>query len=400
MPEKRHILFVDDEPNVLHGLRRLLRAQRHEWDLAFVEGPLQAIDYLGQHSVDVIVTDMKMPEMDGAELLERVRDTHPQTVRIALTGHADRENFLKNMGLVHQFLAKPCDATTLRATLRRAYTLRSLLTSTGLLELIPRLESLPSIPDVYRDIMLELQKPAPSIKAVADILAKDIGLTTKILRLVNSAYFGLSRTLTDIRQAVSLLGLDVIKALALSVKLFSQVDSAATAGLTERIWQHSLRVGEAARRICDLEDCDLDTVNDAYMAGLLHDTGKLVLAMNFPEEMLKVDDVKKEAEHSRLVVEKAVFGSTHAEVGAYLLGLWGLPDSIIEAIAYHHHPELQPGDGFTPLMAVHVADALMYGPDLSAVRAEMDVKSIQTLQREHRITEWWTRCSDLLPETA
>src|SRR5216683_1384998 len=228
---KKRILFVDDEVNVLQGLRRMLNPMRHEWEMVFVESGQEALALLAQAPCDVIVSDMRMPGsdmrmpgMDGTQLLTQVMERFPLTVRIILSGYADSAMILKAVGPVHQYLAKPCDAATLQLTIARACALRSLLADPTLQGLVAGMQTLPSLPTLYLEVLEAVQDPQGSLERVGDIMSRDISMTAKMLQLVNSAFFGLRRHVSNPGEAVKLLGLDTIKALILSMQVFSRFD--------------------------------------------------------------------------------------------------------------------------------------------------------------------------------
>jgi len=365
MNPARSILFVDDETKILQGLKRMLRSMRKQWDMHFVTSGKDALEALDVRPMDVVVSDMRMPGMDGAQLLSEVQRRHPQMVRIVLSGHSDQELTLKAVSPAHQYLSKPCAADVLISTINRACELNSLLSRKTLKKAISRMDSLPSLPTLYAEIMAEVQSTEASIQGVGKIIAQDVGMTAKVLQLVNSSFFGLARHIADPVHAVNLLGLDTIKALVLTVEVFSTFkNDNLPLAFVEELWHHSLFCGELARRIAKQEDIPKNTVDNSYMAGLLHDVGKLVLATNQPGEYRQVLARMEEQEASSAEAESGIFGATHAEVGAYLLGLWGLPESIVEAVLYHHFPESFATDDFVPLSAVVAADRLAHNASL------------------------------------
>lgn len=355
----RRVLFVDDEPKILEGLQRMLRSTRHEWEIEFAVGGQAGLETLGSRPFDVVVTDMRMPGMDGATFLSQVRDLHPQIVRIVLSGHSDQKLVLSSVGPAHQYLSKPCDPELLKQTVGRACALRDLLSNATLTLLVSQMQSLPSLPSIYMQLMKEVEAPDPSIKKIGEIICKDPGMTAKILQMVNSAFFGLRRHISNPADAVGLLGLDIVKSLVLSIHVFSQFSKIRIPGLSlEDLWDHNAAVGALAKKIAKSEGQSSQMVDDSFAAGLLHECGKLILAARLPKEYSEMLTVASEEGLSVFDAERKVFGATHPEVGAYLLGLWGLPDSIVEAVAFHHSPSQCPGDSFVPLTAVHIADFL------------------------------------------
>jgi len=354
----KNVLFVDDEPRVLSGLQRMLRPMRHEWNMTFVNSGREALDKLAAAPFDVIVTDMRMPEMDGAELLHHVSERHPDTIRIVLSGQTDDETAMRVVDLAHQCLAKPCDPERLKHTLQRASALRGVLSDPGLEKLVSKMDHLPSLPSLYGELLKELKSPQSTSQRVAKIVAKDVGMTTKTLHLVNSAFFGLRYNVTSLDQAIALLGMKTVRSLAMTVQVFSQFESIKVADFSvQGIMDHSVATGTYAKQIAAIEGRK-EYADEAFMAGLLHDTGRLVLLDRMPEKYAETLTLSKESKIPLVQAEKDVFGATHAEVGSYLLGLWGLPDPTLEALAYHHNPDECLHRQFSPLTAVHAANSL------------------------------------------
>lgn len=404
LSDKIRVLFVDDEPRILRGLRRKLGPATNGWDIAFAESGLEALAMLHAASppFEVIVTDLRMPGMNGVDLLTEIKKDHPHIIRIVLSGQAEKEMALKAVGLAHQYLSKPCDTETLKATLAQAFALRDLLTSEQLIQLASQIESLPSLPFLYQALMRELQSPRASIKKAGQIIAQDIGMTAKILQLINSAFFGLPRRISDPTQAVILLGLDTVKALVLSAHIFSEFDQAKVGKVLPHVLrEHSLAVGTCAKRIAESESSDRQTAEHAFTAGLLHDVGKLILAANLPQEY---DAALTQATEQAIPLpeaERQVFGASHAEVGAYLLGLWGLPPPIIEAVAFHHKPVESHGKMFGPLTAIHVVNSFVKDEDPIQEQDEptnLDLTYLTNLGLTDKLSTWQKFCQDVTKE--
>ena len=388
----KQLLFVDDEPRLLEGLKRSLHSMRHEWNMTFVTSGEDALKALEQAPFDVVVSDMRMPGMDGAQLMGKVRQRHPQIVRIVLSGHSDQEMIYQSIAATHQYLAKPCATEVLKATVMRACALRELLGDDSLRRLVTGMQQIPSQPTLYAEIRREAEAKTASIGTIAAIISKDMGMTAKILQLVNSAYFGLRSIVSTSEQAVNLLGLDTVQALVLTVHVFSQFASTQGSRFSmDRLWEASTETGSLARAIAKVEQAPALVIDQAYTAGLLHDVGILVFAAN----ILKQYDAMLKTAHDQGVelweVERLELGTTHAEVGAYLLGLWGLDDPIVEAVAFHHHPSDCVGDTFSPLTAVHVANVLQQELSQQAtggVPPQIDLTYLGRLHKTDRLSHW------------
>ncbi|MBU0595076.1 HDOD domain-containing protein [Candidatus Bipolaricaulota bacterium] len=393
MPEKRNILFVDDEPNVLQGLKRMLRSMRSEWEMSFCSSGQEALKVLAEAAFDVVVSDMQMPGMDGAQLLATVMERHPQIVRIVLSGHSSKESAVKSAGVAHQFLAKPCDPDKLRHTIEHAFALRGLLKDEGLKQTLSQLKSVPSMPALYEELVEELQHPYASIQRAGEIIEQDAGMSVKVLQMVNSAFFGLPRKVSGPAQAVSLLGADTIKSLVLGISVFSQFKGGDIGGLTpESIQEHSATVAAMAKQIAVTEKAGKDVVDASLMGGFLHDVGKLILAQNLPKQYGEVLASVSQQGIALSGAERKVLGGTHAEVGAYLLGLWGLPEPIVEATAFHHHPRESHGHSFSPLTAVHAANVLVYEGTPRSTMIELDLDYLSQLGVADRVATWRAAC--------
>jgi HD-like signal output (HDOD) protein len=389
---KKQILFVDDEALVLQGLQRMLRNMRAEWDMTFVESGAKALELLSQTPVDVVVSDMRMPGMNGAQLLAEVMKRFPKTIRLILSGHADQELILKCVGSTHQYLSKPCDPEMLKAAVSRAVHLEDSLRDQTLRQLVTQLDRVPSIPSLYVEIVEKLNDPEVGVDTIGEIIARDMGMTAKILKLVNSSFFGLRRQISSPSGAVAYIGLDTIKSLVLSLHAFSQFEGLDPGKFSiEALWRHSQETANAAKQIARLEKAEQKTADEAFVSGLLHDTGKLILASNFPQKYDAVIQMHEEQALEVVDAEERTFGANHADVGGYLLGLWGLPVPVVEAISFHHCPGKALHKTFSPLAAVHAANALVHtqeGSPARTARAQEDRHYLSELGLLERWDVW------------
>jgi HD-like signal output (HDOD) protein len=356
----KRILFVDDDASVLDALRNLLRKRRHEWDMVFTVGGVAALAELEKAPFDVVVTDMRMPGIDGAELLKRVRDAFPSTARIVLSGHAERDAVVRALPVTHQFLNKPCDAATLRGVVERTCNLQTLLQSEVTRSVIGKLNRLPSPPATYLRLTEAMANPNVSSRAIGAIVEEDPAMSVKILQLVNSAYFGLAHTATSVAQAVSYLGMEVLRALTLSAHVFSAAEGTSICrAALDQVQRSSLATATIAKRLVK----NRELANDAFTAGIIHDVGHIVLALAMPDAHRAIAEGVAKGTGSESALEQAALGVTHAEVGAYLLGVWGLPFSIVETTAFHHTPSAAVNEAPDMLAAVHLASGVVGAHD-------------------------------------
>lgn len=360
----KRILFVDDEIAVLDALHARLHRMTDQWNMHFVDSGARAIEDLERSVFDVVVTDMRMPRMDGAELLHVVSERWPDVIRIVLSGHADSEQTLRLVPYAHQYLRKPCDPRQLETVIDRCLRLHQLLQQQNLRAIVGRIKRLPAMPQVYAQLRSALAKETVIAADVAEIIAADAVISAKVLQLVNSAFFRLARRITNIEQAVNYLGFTAIRNLTLSVEVFSSLpDRGPTTRLDlERLQSHTHLVATAARTLAGAGV----TGDDALLAGLLHDIGYWILAQECASELDMSIEIAAQQGIALHAAEKQVIGASHAEIGAYLLGLWGLPYTVIDAVAHHHTPQsVKPGE-FDLLAALAIAHSLVPEDDSEA----------------------------------
>jgi HD-like signal output (HDOD) protein len=396
------ILFVDDEPRLLTALQRQLRGQTENWTLRFASGGAEALGILAATTVDVIVTDMMMGGMDGAQLLEQVLQRHPGAIRIVLSGYAAQESVLRLVCPAHQYLAKPCEADQLKATISRAIQLRDLLASTELKQLIAGTRSLPSLPALYQALNAELRSAEPSMDRIGATISRDPAMCAKILQLVNSAFFGLARSVTNPTEAAMYLGVETLKSLVLYTQAFSQCGSpnAAPPGFSlQDVARHCWNTGIKARLIAREEGLAAAVIDQCFVGALLHDIGKLVLAASHSQACHTVVNESAATGRPTWCMEKDLLGSSHAEVGAYLLGLWNLGHPIIEAVAFHHDPGRIAEPVLNCTTIVHVANVLEHTPQSApSDLAGLDWPYLQKVGVVSRLPHWQRLCLSLEPQ--
>ncbi len=392
MPTRCKILFVDDEKNVLDGLRRMLHSMRGEWDVNFVSSGSEALEFLEREPMDVVVSDMRMPGMDGAQFLELVRDRFPHVVRIILSGHSEMHSVMKCVKPAHQFLSKPCSTEELVQVLRRSCCLSSFLANNALRDVLTSLDSLPVLSPIYQELVSEISMENSSLAKIGDIISRDVGMSASLLRLVNSSFFGFVNRISSPAQAVALLGLEVVRGLILSVELFSTLEKSPTSYFNfSYLWDHSLRTANAAKKIAKKSGASSDVVDNSYIAGLLHDVGKLILISELPEIYERIIEKIRSDNSILWEAEKEMLGVSHAEVGAFLLGLWAQPESVVQAVAFHHEPLVVESAEFSALTAVHLANCLDH--ELIVINPEYcqrhpDADYLVRLNLENKFSAW------------
>ena len=358
------VLFVDDDPIVLKGLQMRL-ARSDKWEVHFAGNAPAALDLLGQKEFDVVVSDMRMPGMDGLQLLTLVRERHPQIVRLILTGHPGDNSEQRMTPVAQAVLNKPCDPKVLEQAVERCCALNRRVNDPAVLQILAGITKLPALPKLYWQVVRELENPNADAASIGRVIEQDVGMTARVLQVANSAFFAPGRRLRHIREAVTFLGLLPLRSMALAMEMFNAMsDVVAPAGFSlARLQAHSLRTGQIASGLLS----DPEERQTAFSAGVLHDIGQMIMAVYLPERWIEAR-VHVQVRRERMIdAEFAVFGCTHAEIGAHLLGnRWGLPNALAEAVAFHHAPGQVSAGTFGPAGAVHVANALAHEEEVAS----------------------------------
>ncbi|HYP90733.1 MAG TPA: response regulator [Polyangiaceae bacterium] len=393
-PAPRRILFVDDDELILRSMERVLRRPAAEsgWELCFATDGDAALAELARSPVEVMLVDANMAKMSGATLLRKVQERDPAVVRILLSGHTGLDILRAALPHAHQFLPKPCDGQLLRSTLESACRLRSLLARPEMRQLVSGSNELPSAPRSFIELSNALANPGASARAISDIIERDIAISARVLQLVSSAFYGLPRAVTSIGGAVAYLGVEVIKAIVLSVevtRMFPVTQSIPDFSV-DALQQHGTRVSQFAKRILGHEPGG----DVLLVAGLLQDTGQLVLASRAAARFGAALQISAERKQPLHQVEGDVFGATHAEIGAYLLGLWGLPQRVVSAVANHLEPQRTGSRVFDAAAALYVANLLLIDPDAPALEEvppqaiALDLAFLRQVGVAHQLDEW------------
>jgi HD-like signal output (HDOD) protein len=367
-PEGACLLLVDDDPEVLGSLRRTLTDKT--WDIIALRDPQLALQEIDAKRVDIVLTDMNMESISGATLLGAVQQRHPDVARIIMSGQTDPKAVLRAVPFAHQFLAKPLDTDMLRWTLRRACGLRKLLTNDAIRAAVGSSNEMPAAPATYLRLKQLLRDPQVGLAEVAAVVERDVGISARILQLVSSAFFGLPRRVTTVDAAVKYLGIETLRTLVLAleiVRMFREGGNMKGFSL-DVLQRHSFIAAKLARGFS--EDAFAD---DAYVAGMLHSIGQLILAERVPGRYAEVLERVRSERRALTEVERQVLGATHAEVAAYLLGLWGLPQRIVEAVMHYEEPWRLDGTRLGLAGSVYLATTLAERPEAPIVHGTLAV---------------------------
>lgn len=354
----KRILFVDDESKILDGLRRMMYAERKRWEMQFAQGGEAALRACEESSFDVVVSDMRMPGMDGATLLSQIRDRYPGTARIILSGYSDGSLTSRALSVAHRFLAKPCNAAELQSAIERVFTLQEVLAVPEIRAVVTGIGELPSLSSTYISLTQAVKDPNSSVNRVAEIIGHDLAMSAKVLQLVNSAFYGLPQKVSNVQNATAYLGMETVKNLALASEVFRVFQP--NACISQEVYASMQCHAERTAAIAAVLPIDPKTRDVTLLAALLHDTGSLILASKMPDAFCSARALAKKRGCRPFEAELELLGTSHAEIGAYLLGLWGISSQAIEAIAHHHRPTRIQHSGFDSSIAVYVADLLAH----------------------------------------
>jgi HD-like signal output (HDOD) protein len=353
----KNIIFVDDERELLDGLRARLYKHRHDWNMQFLVSGDEAIAAFEKQPIDLIVSDVRMPGMDGGQLLTVVKQRWPNTIRIVVSGYSDPVQAVRLTSLAHQYVAKPCDGQQLENIIERCFNLQDLLSEEPLRKMVGRIGKLPAVPKTFARLQAALSQPSVTAAQIGDIVNSDAALASKVLQITNSAFFRLRKPMVRIKDAVTYLGFATIRNLVLSAEIVSQWNTAQTlSGVDpEQLHNHAQIAAAACKSLAG----GRATPDDAWLAGLLHDIGYWVLVQECPDELARAVELSRSQHLPLFECEQQTTGATHAQIGAYLLGLWGLPYAVVEAVALHHTPLAVTPHGYDLLGALAVSHTLL-----------------------------------------
>ncbi len=358
---KTRILFIDDEIECLDQIKASLARKTDQWSLEFSNNPEQALESIKSNPPSIVVCDYHMPQMEGTELLKQVEAWGTTSQRFIMADGEEKELLDEGIGSTFHFLPKPCPTDTLISEIQRTLALDTWLGNEKIKAVVGKLDEFPSLPPMYLKVMNALNSSNASAESVGQAISGDLAISAKLLQVVNSSYYAIEEKVSDIVQAVSILGLETVKNLVLAIQVFGKLGRTSDQqALADQLWHHSMSVATAAKRIAQYEKENQHDAEEAYTAGLFHDVGKLVLINAIPEEYEKARAKAREEKIPLWKAENEIIGCNHAEVGAYLLGRWGMPVMIVESAALHHEPMNSFGSSFSTLAAVHAGNALVW----------------------------------------
>ena len=367
----------------------------HDWDVERFDSPVAAGAALGNDPFDVVVALAGMPTEEGLTLLVQTRDVAPEAVRLLVTADPGTRATVSLNRVAHEHMVGQITVEQLEEVYQRSAAMHQHLSSVRLRSAMAKVQSLPAFPRMYNQIVQELERSDGDLARIAQVVMQDPGLTARVLQLVNSPFYGLRRQVHDTAQAVGLLGIQNLLSMVLATEVFTDFDSSSARLNVNRMWTHAATTALWAKRIVEYENRTLEEANMAFVAGILHDSGRMILGSNFPLQHANVVSQLENDEAPDIIsIERALLGASHAEAGAYLLDTWELPTLIVEAVAYHHEPSRSDVVRFTPLTAVHVAEVFQQEVGADGIEREFgfDMVHLEKLGVAERVDQWRVAC--------
>lgn len=356
MARAMRVLFVDDDPTGLAALRNSLSAHNPGWSVHVASTPNMAVVLAERQDFDVVLISTDAPRIVNIDPFTYFHDHFPETVRIAWlredgTRHAHAES------LAYQSIYRSAPVEFIGQIIERAAELHRRLADPQLNHLIKNVEGLPSPPRIVMQLNEALVRPNVTVNQVTDIVSQDVAIPAQILHVVNTAYFALSRTMTSIREAVAYLGFDAVRNMTLAVEMFRELTDPTNPSAVKQVeilQTHSSAVAQMTRQFITHQQ----DAQDAFVGGLLHDVGHLMMATYFPLQYAEI--CQRVAEGAPVLeTERAILGATHADLGAYLLRSWGLPYRLVDIVAFHHEAPRFSALGMDAVHGVYIGEHLL-----------------------------------------
>ncbi|MFQ3265049.1 MAG: HD-like signal output (HDOD) protein [Colwellia sp.] len=366
------VMFVDDEIMILKGLKRAFF--RNKWQILFADSGNKALKILEQESVDFIVSDMRMPGMNGVELFEKVATLYPQVVRIILSGHSDEEAAKKACFVAHQWFNKPCQPQVLEEMLEHIYKIKGSLPQEKVQQLVGKIKTLPSPPKVYMQLSAAIKDKSMDIDSISKIIGDDPALVAKILQLTNTSFFSNGKQVESISEAITRLGVDLVCCIVITAETYDKISEIPGYSIIDE-QKHCL---STARLAASMVEPSLR--QETILVGLLHNIGKFILYEVSPQVMAVYIE-KRIIGADNIDLEQRLFYADHTQLAGYLLHLWNFSYKLIENIVLHHQPRKLTQNAFGSGAAVYVASRLLR-------KQEVDKTFIEHFNLADKIKVW------------
>ena len=386
---KIRVMFVDDDPMVVRGIARNMSMMGAKMTITVRTSAAEALASLSKELVDVIITDLYMPGIDGSALLDEVRMRYPTILRFVLSGEAKPEIMKKASRVAHQYLSKPCETGVLHKTIVDMVARLETIKNPEVAKTISHLEGVPSRQASLAEFLRLLNDNSTPLEQISVSLKKDPGLCARLLKVANSPYFGHSGSIEGLDDAIGLLGMDMIVSMAASHKLFAVTPPPSSSNLhLDALWEHCVYVSTLVRHLGNKLKLPQTVLREAGTAALLHDIGKLVLAYAVPSGFAAAYSRAKADRMPGWQAEYFIFGNHHAEIGGCLLKLWGLPPAVVDAVSMHHTPHISMEERVGPVTLVHIADTLAHAGTNDGATTFLDFAYLKSLNLSEDINYW------------
>lgn len=351
-----------DEQGSFAGWSNEVEGSDLNWEFVRLDSKEGLLLQLENNAIDAVVLPCSMRAMVDIEFMAKIAQKYPKVVRVFLGAEFWNAGFkAKAAEAAHKLYPTRISIAQVCEELEYRIKLVKLINRSSLQAYIGTVGCVPSPPSMYRNLTEAVNSDIADLAVISSIVEQDPAVVAQIMRQVNSAFFGFNRQISDLKEAISLLGVRNLRSMVLSSQLNKQFSQSKEwdSFSFEQVGQRSLLVGRLAQALCRRAGASKAMQDQAFLAGLLHDLGILILASHDPEQYKKLINYAVKKQKPIYLVEKAALGFFHGEVAAALLALWNLPPQVVEAVMLHHVPHLSLDKEFTALTAVHVADAML-----------------------------------------
>ncbi len=328
------ILVFDEDRDNLLTLKSRYHPLESNYSIEYLDDPTR-LRLMLKNQYDVFACKTSLYDHMALDVLDTLKEHHPNTIRIIIADSDQQLQRLQSTGSAHRYLGQDHGVEDIKLALDNIFGLNEIVSNPKLKSFVHNMHSLPTLPYIYTEIMRKLKNPDITAREIGALIEKDISLTAEILRIVNSSYYAIRNKISEPSQAVVMLGLTAVRDIVLSLFLYNHFKVRNFKGISfKSVWNHSLATAGFARKIAQLNSLNDCNLGEVFVAGLLNCVGMLFMAQEYPEDYFQV---VLRAERDRILLldaEESVFEFNHNEMGAYLMGLWGLSDSIVRAIAF------------------------------------------------------------------
>jgi HD-like signal output (HDOD) protein len=381
---------VDDQEALLDVTVMSLRCMNKEWEVSGFNDPQAALEATKAHEPDAVLSDQMMPGMEGSKLLEGIRSVSPHTIRFIMSGYVALDK-LTLITSAHQYIAKPFEAKKLKEMMQRSFAAQERIFNQGLQTVATSIRSIPSLPQAHHSLLKELEDNRTGNSTIARLIGDDPGLSIKVLQLANSALFGPGYTVSNLDDAVNCLGTEMLSAIVLSQSVFKHYELLRSKEIDlQKVWGHCWETACIAQRLCRERKLPFHMGEEAFLAGLLHEVGRFLLFDNFPDQFQIACDNARHEHISLAASMKQVLQTTPAQMSAYVLELWGLPDGVINSIGLLDNPGAETTGKFSMTTALYVAKhiAAQRFPADSFTQEEWNKEYLEAMGCADDVAEW------------